>query len=59
MKLIIGFVIIIFVSSCGIPPNPAFIFNADKTMRDAYEAKKGRNIGPFAYTKKQRDEINE
>jgi hypothetical protein len=59
MKSIIGFIFIIFLSSCGIPPNPAFILNVDKTMRDTYEVKKGRNIGPFAYTKKQRDEINE
>jgi hypothetical protein len=60
MKLIIGFVIIIFVSSCGIPPHgvPAFYINADKTIRDVSEVKKGRNIGPWAYTKNQRDKIN-
>ena len=59
MKFLIGFIIVILLNSCGIPPNPAFVFNADKTIRDTIEAKKGRNIGPWAYTKKQRDKINE
>jgi len=61
MKLIILFIGIIFLNSCGfqaIVINPAFTFNAEKTVRDGIEIKKGRNIGPFTYTKKQRDRIN-
>jgi len=59
MKLIIGLFIILALSSCGITPGyQAFYINADKTIRDVSEVKKGRNIGPWAYTKNQRDKIN-
>jgi len=58
MKILISLFLIILLNSCGVPSLPAFYFNADKTIRDAVESKNGRNIGPWAYTKKQRDKIN-
>ena len=61
MKYIFLFIGIIFLNSCGVQAiiiNPAFTFNTEKTIRDGIEHKKGRNIGPFTYTKKQRDRIN-
>ena len=59
MKLLISLSLIILLNSCGVPLyNPAFYLNADKTIRDVTESKNERNIGPWAYTKKQRDKIN-
>jgi hypothetical protein len=59
MQLLISLILIVLLSSCGVPLyNPVFFLNSDKTIRDVIEHKKGRNIGPWAYTKKQRDKIN-
>ena len=59
MRLLIILILIVLLSSCGVPLyNPVFFLNSDKTIRDVIEHKKGRNIGPWAYTKKQRDKIN-
>ena len=59
MKLFTSLILIILLNSCGVPLyNPAFFLNTDKTIRDVVEHKNGRNIGPWAYTKKQRDKIN-